>query len=127
MQQTLTSISPADLYTRLGTAAAPLVLDVRRSADFAKADEVIISAVHRDPDDVEQWRKDLPSGRQVVVYCVLEQRVSPGVAATLRALGVDAFYLQDGIDGWIAKGLPTRRAVSATPGKWVTRERPKID
>jgi hypothetical protein len=34
---------------------------------------------------------------------------------------------QAGIAGWIAKGLPTHRTVGATPGKWVTRERPKID
>src|SRR5437763_7156654 len=127
MQQTLTSMSPADLYARLGTASAPLVVDVRRPSDFAKADEVIVSAFQRDPDDVEQWRKDLPSGRQVVAYCILGQRVSPGITATLRALGVDAVYLEGGIDSWIAKGLPTRRAISASPSKWVTRERPKID
>ena len=53
-----------------------------------------MSAFQRDPDDVEQWRKDLPSGRQVVVYCVLGQRVSPGLATTLRALGVPADLLQ---------------------------------
>ena len=29
--------------------------------------------------------------------------------------------------GWLEKGLPTRRNIGATPGKWVTRERPKID
>jgi hypothetical protein len=49
------------------------------------------------------------------------------VATALRAAGVDAVFLQDGIAGWIAKGLPTHRTIGATPGKWVTRERPKID
>ena len=79
------------------------------------------------PDDVERWRKDLPSGRKVVVHCVHGREVSQGVAAALRAAGVDAVYLQDGIEGWIAKGLPTYRTIGATPGKWVTREHPKID
>jgi rhodanese-related sulfurtransferase len=127
MQQALPSMPAGDLYARLGTASAPTVLDVRRPADFADAGELIVSACHRAPDEVELWRKDLPSGRQVVVHCVHGRQVSQGVAAALRATGVDAVYLQDGIAGWIEKGLPTRRAIGATPGKWVTRERPKID
>jgi rhodanese-related sulfurtransferase len=127
MEQTLPSISPTELYGRLGTAAAPTVLDVRRAADFATAGELIISACRRDPNEVEHWGKDLPGRRQVVVNCVHGRQVSQGVAAHLREADVDALYLQDGIAGWIAKGLPTRRAIGATPGKWVTRERPKID
>src|SRR5262245_58150056 len=58
MQQAPPSISPADLYARLGTAAAPNVVDVRRPADFAKSGELIVSAFHRDPDEAEQWGKD---------------------------------------------------------------------
>ena len=127
MEQTLPAISSADLYARLGTASAPTVVDVRRPADFAAASELIVSAFHRPPDDVEQWRKHLPSGRQVVVHCVHGRQVSQGVTAALRAAGVDAMYLQGGIADWIESGLPTRRMIGATPGKWVTRERPKID
>jgi rhodanese-related sulfurtransferase len=127
MQQVPPSISPADLYARLGTAAAPTVVDVRRPADFAKAGELIVSAFHRDPDKVEQWGKDLPLGRRVVVHCVHGREVSQGVAAALRSAAVDAVYLEGGIAGWIAQGLPTHRAIGAMPGKWVTRERPKID
>jgi rhodanese-related sulfurtransferase len=127
MEQTLPSISPTELYGRLGTAAAPTVVDVRRAADFATAGELIISACHRDPDEVERWAKALPGRRQVVINCVHGHQVSQGVAAHLREAGVDALYLQDGIVGWLAKGLPTRRAIGTTPGKWVTRERPKID
>ncbi|HEX8809151.1 MAG TPA: rhodanese-like domain-containing protein, partial [Xanthobacteraceae bacterium] len=93
MEQTLSSISPMELYGRLGTAAAPTVVDVRRPADFATAGELIVSAYHRDPDKVEQWRRDLPNGRQVVVHCVRGREVSQGVAAALRAAGVDAVYL----------------------------------
>src|SRR5215213_5826283 len=40
------SISPTDLYTRLGTASAPLVIDVRRAAAFEAADSLIASAFH---------------------------------------------------------------------------------
>jgi rhodanese-related sulfurtransferase len=127
MERTLASISPADLYARLGTASAPVLIDVRRPEAFAKAGELITSAFHHPPDEVEKWWKDLPSGRQVVVHCVHGHQVSQNAAAALRAAGMDAVYLEDGIAGWIEQGFPTRRAIGATPGKWVTRERPKID
>ncbi len=121
------SISPRDLHARLGTASAPLVIDVRRPADFAGADRLVASAFHCVPDDVEQWRKTLPAGRAVTVYCVHGHQVSQGVAAALRAAGVDATYLDGGIAGWIEHGLPTRKNIGSSPGKWVTREHPKID
>ena len=127
MDRDRTSISPSQLYDRLGTARAPIVLDVRRAADIAPADRPIVSARRRDPDEVARWGRDLPAGRSVVVYCVHGHQVSQGVAAALRAAGIDAAFLDGGIAGWTAAGLPTRRSVGATPGKWVTRERPKVD
>jgi rhodanese-related sulfurtransferase len=127
MQRSHESISTADLYARLGTDAAPVVVDVRRTADFGKADTLIVSAFHRPPDEVEQWRQQLPGGRPVVVHCVHGHQVSQTAAAALRAAGVDVRYLEGGIADWIAQGFPTQRIIGTTPGKWVTRERPKID
>jgi rhodanese-related sulfurtransferase len=121
-----TSITPIELYQRLGTARAPIVLDVRRAADVAPADRPIVSTRRRDPDEVACWGRDL-IGHSAVVYCVHGHQVSQGVAAALRAAGVDALFLAGGVAGWTEAGLPTRRAVAPTPGKWVTRERPKID
>jgi rhodanese-related sulfurtransferase len=120
------SISPTQLYDRLGTARAPLLLDVRRAADITADDRPIIAARRRAPEDVARWGRDL-AGRRVVVYCVHGHQVSQGVAAALRAAGVDAAFLDGGIAAWRAAGLPTRRTIAATPGRWVTRERPKID
>jgi rhodanese-related sulfurtransferase len=127
MQQAFQSISPADLYARLGTAAAPIVVDVRRPDDFGKSDVLIVSAFQRCPDETDQWRKELPDGHSVVVHCGRGHQVSQGMAAELRSSGVDAVYLEGGITGWIEAGLPTRRKTGGTSGKWVTRERPKID
>ena len=127
MNQSPPSISPSHLYARLGTASAPAVIDVRRPDDFAKADSIIVSAFHCAPDEIDHWRNDLISGRQVVVHCVHGHQVSQSVAASLRAAGVDAAFLEGGIAGWVEQGLPTRQNIGATPGKWVTRERPKID
>ncbi len=121
------SISPDTLYARLGSEAAPIIVDVRRDADFAGADKLVADAFHRSPDHVEQWRTELPSGRQIVTYCIHGREVSQGVAAALRVMGVEANFLEGGIADWVEHGLPTRRNIGPTPSKWVTREHPKID
>ncbi len=127
MDQSKHSISPNDLYAQLGTDAAPIIVDVRRETDFAGADTLVADAFHCSPDNVEEWRTELPGGRQVVTYCIHGQAVSQGVAAALRLMGVEADFLEGGIAGWTEQGLPTRRNIGATPSKWVTREHPKID
>src|SRR5690606_16830576 len=81
----------------------------------------------RAPEDIERWGRELPPGRPVVVYCVHGHEVSQDAAAALQVAGVDAAYLEHGIAGWAELGLPTRRKIGTTPGKWATRERPKVD
>ena len=44
---------PTDLYSRLGTAAAPLLIDVRTAQAFEADDRLIIGALRHAPDDVE--------------------------------------------------------------------------
>ena len=53
-------VSPDDLYTRLGTSKAPLLIDVRRREAFDADKTLIIGAARRLPDDVSEWRKTLP-------------------------------------------------------------------
>jgi hypothetical protein len=62
------------------------------------------------------------------VVCQRGRKLSEGVAALLRARGIQAENLQGGTIAWGAAGLPMTR-VSALPktGLWVTRHRPKID
>src|SRR5262249_49874146 len=121
------SISPHDLHQRLGTAASPLVIDVRRADAFRADDKMIAGAVHRAPEQVGGWAKNLPAGRPVVAYCVHGHEVSQGAAAALRAAGVDAVHLDGGIAGWTEHALPTRKKLGPGDDKWVTRERPKVD
>src|SRR5215204_2192880 len=103
------SVSPHDLYARLGTASAPLLLDVRRQESFGADDRLIIGALHRAPEDVGRWQKELIRGRAVVAYCAYGQELSQGVAAALGRAGVQATYLERGISHWTEQGLPTRR------------------
>ena len=127
MDENAFPLSPQDLYARLGTAAAPLLIDVRRPAAFDADDRMIIGSVRRLPDDVDGWWRMLPPARAVVAYCAHGQEVSQGVAATLHAAGVKAAWLEGGIAAWKQQRLPTRRKRDASENKWVTRERPKID
>jgi rhodanese-related sulfurtransferase len=122
-----TSILPVDLYARIGTASAPILLDVRRTASFDADETLIASALRRDPEQVGAWQRAIPRNCPVVVYCVHGQEVSQRVAAALRACDVDARYLEGGITGWAELGLPRRQKAPASPHGWITRERPKID
>jgi rhodanese-related sulfurtransferase len=121
------SISPQDLYGRIGTASSPVVLDVRRDAAFSADERMLVSAIRRSPEKVDEWLGKLPSGCPVVVYCVRGHEVSQQAAAAARATGRDARYLEGGITGWAELGLPLRKKVAMACNSWVTRERPKID
>jgi rhodanese-related sulfurtransferase len=121
------SISSQQLYQHLGTASAPILVDVRRQDAFSSDDRLIIGALYRPPEEVERWRKEFSASRPIVAYCSHGREVSQGVAAALRGAGVEAVYLEGGIGGWKELRLPTRRKRDASEDKWVTREHPKID
>ncbi len=120
------SISAQDLFARLGTAKAPIVVDVRRPPAFDADETMLVGAIRRLPDAIEEWRNALPRGRSVVVYCVHGHEVSQNAATALRTTGVDAQYLEGGIAAWTENKLPKRNKL-AMSGKWITRERPKVD
>ena len=121
------SISPQDLYGAIGTDGAPILIDVRRGAAFAADNRMIVGAIRRSPDEIQNWRPELASGRAVVVYCVHGHEVSQDTASALRGAGVEARYLEHGIAGWAEHRLPMRGKSDMEPRSWVTRERPKID
>src|SRR5207245_7131686 len=98
------SISPLDLYGAIGTAAAPVLIDVRRSAAFAADNRMIVGALRRNPDEIQNWREQLPSDRAVVAYCVHGHGAGQDAASALRGDGVNASYLEDEIAGWAEIG-----------------------
>jgi len=127
----LPSISPPDLAGIIGTAAAPIVVDVRSTTELAIIDRLIPGSIHRPQSDVERdvehLRRQLPAERPIVVCDLSGSQTSRTVVEALRQSGIDARYLTDGFVGWRDRGLPTRRNVGAPLDKWVTREHPKID
>ena len=87
-------------------AAKALVLDVRRAGVYDKASTMIPGARWYDPAAVSSWANELPSDREVLVYCVYGHEVGRATALRLRAAGLNARYLRGGIDGWQSAGQP---------------------
>jgi superoxide dismutase, Fe-Mn family len=95
-------------------AAAPealntetLVLDVRRKRVYEKADAVLPGAQWQDPDRVADWCDSVPKDKPVVVYCIYGHEVGRATALALCARGVDARFLEGGIDAWQRAGRAT--------------------
>lgn len=132
MSTTQNAITAPELLRRLGTAAAPLIFDVRRPPVFEAAERMIVSARHRDHGQVGDWARSRPTAAEVIVYCAHGQEISQAACAALNAAGCKARYLEGGFEAFVAAGGPTRlRATQPDchlrPSQWVTRERPKVD
>jgi rhodanese-related sulfurtransferase len=127
MNRGLLSVVPTDLYANLGTASAPLLVDVREEDSFSRDNRLIIGALHRPLGDVGHWMKELPVGRTVVTYCSQGRTGSQRAAEALRTEGIKAAYLEGGMSGWKERNFPTRKHLDTVIDKWVTREHPKID
>jgi len=122
------SISATELRARFAEERPPLVIDVRRQPAFSASREMLVGAVRRDPEQVQSWAATLPAAGSVIVYCVHGHEVSQSAAATLAKSGVDARYLEGGLEeGWKAAAGPLDRKPANASTRWVTRERPKID
>jgi rhodanese-related sulfurtransferase len=122
-----TSLTAGQLAALIATPEAPLVIDVRRKAAWLDAPDWMRGALRRDPEAVAQWAVELPASRPVVLYCVHGHQVSQGAAASLRAIGRQARFLAEGLEGWRASGGALRRKPAGAGTRWITRERPKID
>ena len=121
------SITAATLRQTLESDNPPLVIDVRQRERYREAHDLVRGALRRDPLRVADWAKTLPAAADVVLYCVHGHEVSQETAAALQAAGINARFLEGGIEHWRESGgaLAPKPAGSAT--RWVTRERPKID
>ncbi len=103
----MTTTIPLDELDRLMKAGDILLLDVRRRTDREADPAGIPGAEWRDPEQVGNWSTGLPRDRQVVVYCVRGGSVSRSVTAALSETGIQARYLEGGVEAWKASGRAT--------------------
>lgn len=126
------AITTEKLLRLLGTPKCPVLIDVRVDEDFAADPSLIPSSHRRDAAAVQEWAEVL-AGRPAIAICQRGLKLSEGVAAWLRQLGVPAEVLEGGFEAWRTAGhslipeakLPPRDAKGRTV--WVTRSRPKVD
>ena len=90
---------PETLMSLLKAAQPPIVVDVRKRLAFEADPAMLPGAIWRDPNAVEQWAAELPSGCSVVVYCVHGHEVSRNVRDALRRRGVMAGLIEGGVTG----------------------------
>jgi rhodanese-related sulfurtransferase len=119
------AITSLELTRHLANFPSPTLLDVRRTESFERDPHVIAGAIRRAPETVSEWARDVDPWRPVVVYCVKGHEVGRDIAQALRERGFDACHLEGGLAAWRASGGKT--ALYASPSRWVTRARPKID
>jgi rhodanese-related sulfurtransferase len=126
------TIACADLAPLIGSAGAPILVDVRQSADVSADPALLPGSFRGDPEAWGSWAVELPPGRDIVVYCVHGRQVSRDTADGLRRVGLQARFLAGGIAEWRKIGgpivaQPRAASLGDRPSAWITRERPKID
>lgn len=124
------AISADKLLRLLGSSQSPLLVDVRVDEDVQADPFLLPASVRRDHQTVDRWASEITAA-SVVVICQKGRKLSEGVAAHLRLLGISAEVLEGGAVGWAEAGLP-RLPMAPLPTDrggtlWVTRNRPKID
>ncbi len=127
-----TSISSDKLARLIGTAHAPVLVDVRLDEDFDADPRLIPGAVRRSHRDIEAWASQL-GGKSAIVVCHKGQKLSEGTASLLRHHRIAAEILDGGFVEW-EKGKRPLVPASKIPARdgrgrtvWVTRARPKVD
>jgi len=126
-------VSPADVWSKVGTADAPRIIDVRRREIYDTSPGVIPGSFWNDPAQADDLAGTLDRDRPIVIACKAGHELSQTTAATLRAQGFAASVLAGGYAAWSEAGLPSvdrataERFAPRRPSLWVTRRRPKID
>src|SRR3954467_5035207 len=80
-------ISPQQLWSRIGTADAPLILDVCRREIYEAGPGVIPTAQWHKPETYAEWVPGLPTDRPIVLACRYGHNLSQMIAAELRGRG----------------------------------------
>ncbi len=96
------TIGPDELADR---ASEFTIIDVRRKSDLDGT--TILGAAWHDPEAVDRWAKELPTSKEIVLYCARGGSVSNKVLDRLLAAGIKARYVEGGIEGWKQRGVKT--------------------
>ncbi len=93
------TIKPQDLKL-----AGKHLIDVRRTADREASTEQIPGATWHNPEQLTAWVDSLPKDKEIVLYCMRGGSVSNSVVDALQGHGLNARFIEGGIEGWKAAG-----------------------
>ena len=110
----LTAAISADQLSLWQAQGLPfLLLDVRRGGVRRQHGAQIEGAQWHDPAAWLDWKDSIGSQHPVVLYCAKGHEIGQGLTTTLRVLGVDARFLEGGMQGWLEQGRPTQALPNA--------------
>jgi rhodanese-related sulfurtransferase len=96
------TINPEDLKEQIASRKDIIVLDIRRKSDYDADKAALPRALWRDPEKVDEWSRELPRDKNVVIYCARGGSVSNKVINALLDKKIQAQYLEGGIAAWKA-------------------------
>ena len=127
------STSSAASSRLVGTADAPLFVDVRKAEDFAASEYFIPGSIRWDYDANQPEPPEIKRVTNAVAYCVKGLHVGITGAEKLSAKDISATFLEGGLRQWLeteaprVKKRPDLGVTGESISRWVTRARPKID
>lgn len=94
------TIAATELKQKLGNGEKLVIVDVRRKADLDADPQKIPGAQWQDPERMQEWSKQLPRDREVVIYCARGGSVSNSVLDHLHQNKINARFVEGGIAAW---------------------------
>ncbi len=125
-------ITVPQLLRLIGLPNCPVLVDISIDPDFEEDPFLIPSAVRHPHADLPGLIERL-GGQDSIIICQKGIKLSQGMAAQLRAKGLNSEYLTGGNHAWREHQKTPRVPFAALPERlegrtlWVTRHRPKID
>jgi Fe-Mn family superoxide dismutase len=104
----LQSITVDEVKAMLESGAPVQIIDTRPRHYITKAQDMMESAVWRDPERVEEWIGQLSKEVPVVTFCVYGFHIGCETARTLRNAGFDARFMAGGHYAWKATNGPVK-------------------
>jgi membrane protein DedA with SNARE-associated domain/rhodanese-related sulfurtransferase len=96
---------------------SPFIIDLRHPLDVLTDPEVLPGALRIGPDELRLHRDEIPSDREIVLYCTCpSEQTSAKVAMELRRMGVLRVRpLRGGLQGWKDAGYPLEAVLVVNP------------
>ena len=100
LESSLPSVNPEELRQLMSSASAPLVVDVRETADHQLGAISVSINLPRAKLEANIENNMSAADQKVILYCGSRGR-SQLVCQSLREMGIDAAFLQGGLQNWI--------------------------